>query len=104
MATSKKKTAKKPTAKRVLLRTQSAGVHFGTLVSRTGSEAVLNGSRRIWRWYGANTLSELATAGLDSTKSRVAVPVDGHTVLGVIEVLPVSEAAASTIEASKWAP
>lgn len=60
----------------VIVRTYSAGVHFGYLVSREGKEVRLTESRRIWSWEGANTLSEMATSGLNPNKSRVSVPVD----------------------------
>jgi|CXWL01.1.fsa_nt_gi hypothetical protein len=97
-------TKKKTAEQYFIIRTQNAGVHFAKVRSRDGSEAVLDSSRRIWRWYGANTCSELATTGLDSSKSRVATPVDGHVVLGVIEILPCTAAAVATFEAAKWAP
>jgi hypothetical protein len=76
------------TTKKVIVRTENAGVHFGTLVSKEGDEVVLNGARRIWNWKGANTCSELALSGLDPTSSRVAKPVDGHLIRGWIEILP----------------
>lgn len=87
----------------VIVRTYSAGVHFGRLVAKEGDEVVLDGSRRIWRWYGANTLSELSLKGLDAKKSRVSEPVNGHRIKGWIEILPCAPEASSTIEAAKWA-
>ncbi len=39
----------------VLVRTYSAGVHFGILVKRDGKEVTLANCRRIWSWNGANT-------------------------------------------------
>ena len=62
----------------VLVRTYSAGVHFGYLVSRKGKEVQLIKSRRIWKWVGAWTLSEIATAGVDITKSKI-----GSSILGL---------------------
>ena len=89
--------------KKVVVRTVNAGVHFGKLVAREGDEVVLDGARRIWRWFGANTCSELAIAGLDEVRSRVAGPIDGHRIKGWIEILPCSDAAISKIESAKWA-
>lgn len=102
----KKKTASKKTSKPyVIVRTYSAGVHFGRLVSRTGDEVVLDGSRRIWRWRGANTLSEIATKGFDYANSAIACAVDGHLVKGMIEILPCAPDVAKAIEgASAWKP
>ena len=92
----------KPTGKPVIVRTYSAGAHFGYLVSRDGKEVTLTGSRRIWRWYGAWTLSEIATAGLDEKKSRVAAPVD-IVLTEAIEIIDCTPEAVAKIEAAKWA-
>lgn len=88
--------------KPVLIRTYSAGVHFGYLVSREGKEVSLERSRRIWSWQGANTLSEIATSGLDSQRSRVAAPVT-ITLTEAIEVIDCSPDGVKSIEAAEWA-
>jgi hypothetical protein len=91
----------------VLLRTKSAGVHVGELVSRSGQEASLRNAVRIWRWQGANTLHEISLSGIDSAATsgytRVSDPVDEITVLEVIEVIPVSEVALASIRSAGWA-
>ena len=86
-------TKAKTTAKPVIVRTYSAGVHFGYLVSRNGKEVVLEKSRRLWRWFGAWTLNEIATAGLDQSKSKIAAPVSTITLTEAIEIIPATEAA-----------
>jgi len=90
------------TMKPVIVRTYSAGVHFGYLVRRDGKEVDLVKSRRIWRWFGANTLSEIATSGLDPKASRVAVPVT-ITLTEAIEVIDCTPEAVEKIEAAQWA-
>lgn len=90
--------------KKVIVRTVNAGVHFGTLRKKKGDEVVLDGARRIWRWFGANTCSEISLTGIDSGKSRVAKPVDGHWLKGAIEILECQPEASKTIEAAAWAP
>lgn len=94
---------KKKSTKRqaVLVRTYSAGVHFGYLVKRTGKEVELERSRRIWRWFGANTLSEIATAGLDQSRSKVAAPVS-ITLTEAIEIIDCTPSAVASIEGAKW--
>lgn len=89
--------------KKVIVRTVNAGVFFGTLRRKSATEVSLDGARRIWNWYGANTCSELALTGLDSARSRVGEPVDGHEVSGWIEILPCADDAAKKIEVAKWA-
>src|SRR5574343_1453704 len=49
--------------KYVIVRTYSAGCHAGTLADRDGREGVLTGARRLWRWAGAASLSEMANRG-----------------------------------------
>ena len=76
-------------AEQVLIRTFSAGVHFGTLKSSNGKEVTLINARRIWRWYGANTLHEIALRGVDeSSKISEAVPL--ITLTEAIEIIPMS--------------
>lgn len=88
--------------KPVIVRTYSAGVHFGYLKRRDGKEVTLERSRRIWRWDGAWTLSEIATAGLNTTKSRVAAPVT-IILTEAIEIIDCTPAAVASIEAAGWA-
>lgn len=104
MAAKKKVKARAPkaSAKPVIVRTYSAGVHFGYLVSRNGKEVVLERSRRIWRWFGAWTLNEIATSGLDVSKSKVAAPVN-IILTEAIEILDCSPAAVASIESAAWA-
>ena len=86
----------------VIVRTYSAGVHFGYRVSREGKEVRLTRSRRIWRWGGAWTLSEIATTGLDASKSKVAAPVD-ITLTEAIEIIDCTPAAVASLEGAQWA-
>ena len=87
--------------KPVIVRTYSAGVHFGYLARREGKEVDLVRSRRIWRWGGAWTLSEIATAGLDVSKSKVAAPVD-ITLTEAIEIIDCSPASVGSLEGAQW--
>lgn len=85
----------------VVVRTYSAGVHFGYLASREGKEVHLERSRRLWRWYGAWTLSEIASFGLDVKKSKVAAPVD-IILTEAVEIIYCSPEATLIIESAGW--
>jgi hypothetical protein len=87
--------------KPVIVRTYSAGVHFGYLVSREGREVTLERSRRIWYWRGAYTLSEIAASGLEIDLSKVAAPVS-IVLTEAIEIIDCTPAAAIILEAAKW--
>ena len=89
----------KTNKKHVIVRTYSAGVFAGVLASRKGSEVVLKNARRLWYWSGAASLSQLAVDGVSNPgacKFPVAVPE--VTLLGVIEILPLSDKAKATID------
>jgi hypothetical protein len=84
----------------VIIRTQSAGVFAGTLISRKGNEVVLKDARRLYYWDGAATLSQLAMEGVSKPQNcKFPCTVDSITLLGVIEVIPCTKAAQTCIEA-----
>ncbi len=81
-----------------MVRTYSAGVFAGTLEKREGSEATLRNARRIHWWEGAASLSQLATTGTSKPeKCRFPVPVAEVLLLGVIEIIPITDGAAASI-------
>jgi len=87
--------------KTVLVRTYSAGVHFGWLVSRKGKEVELKNARRIWSWKGANTLNEIANSGVGS-ESKVSEPVASIVLTEAIEVLSMSKSAVAKMATIGW--
>lgn len=86
----------------VLIRTYSAGVHFGKLDKREGREVTLTNARRVWQWRGARTLSEMALRGVDTKSSRISEAVPSILLLEAIEVIPVTEEAAKNLYAAEW--
>ncbi len=87
--------------KHVIVRTYSAGVWYGLLIEQDGKEVRLQDARRIWRWRGANTCSELALHGCDSEYSRVAEPVS-VALTEAIEIIDATEEAADRFAACAW--
>ena len=72
----------------VIVRTYSAGVFAGTLVSREGKEVVLSDARRLWFWAGAASLSELAVLGTSKpNECKFPAPVEEVLLTEVIEIL-----------------
>ena len=85
--------------KKVIVRTYSAGVFFGTLISRDGKEVVLHNARRIWYWDGAASLSQLAMEGTKKPETcKFPCPVDEVLLLNAIEILDTTPAAKASIE------
>ena len=87
---------------KVIIRTYSAGVHFGTLSKKAGNEVILINSRRLWRWKAKESisLSALAQKGLAPTGNEFA-PTLPSIWLEAIEIIPCSSMAIEEIENEK---
>ena len=75
----------------VIVRCESAGCFFGSLVESDISKgyAVLSNARRIWYWSGAASLSQLAVDGTCKPKDcKFPVAVPSITLGKVIEIIP----------------
>jgi hypothetical protein len=85
----------------VIVRTYSAGAWAGVLVSRDGKEVELTEARRLWRWEGAASLSQMALTG--PTKSAgCKFPAPVNVILTeAIEIMPATDTARAAIEAVK---
>ena len=87
-----------PEEKYVIVRTFSAGVFAGTLVSRKGKEVQLSDARRLWYWAGAASLSQLAVDGTSKpTQCKFPVAVPEITLTEAIEILIVTPKAKASI-------
>ena len=86
-----------------LIRTYSAGVHFGTLANRDGKEVTLANARRLYQWSGACSLSQVATDGVRLSGSKISVIVPEIILTEAIEIIPMSEKAATEMmNAEAW--
>ena len=87
--------------KKVIIRTYSAGVHYGTLDQKHGKEVILKDAIRLWAWDGAFTISALAMSGTSKPEScKFSVPVDSIT-LEMVEIIPCSAGSQKSIEGVK---
>lgn len=83
-----------------IVRADRAGVFFGHIKERVGSEVTMTNVRRLWYWSGACSLSQLAVDGVKNPgECKFTVIVPEMTILGVIEIIPANEAAVKSIEA-----
>lgn len=82
--------------KYVIVRTYSAGVHFGRLMWRYGKEVLLCDARRIWYWEGAFTLNAIAVNGVAKT-SKLSIPVSEILLTEAVEVIPCTETASANL-------
>lgn len=82
----------------VIVRSASAGVFAGSLVSRNGQEVELSNARRLWYWDGAASLSELAERGVSKPgKCKFPCEVTAVILTGAVEILPVTPEARKSI-------
>lgn len=78
--------------KYVVVRTTNAGVFYGLLKVYENRCAVVEEARRIWRWVGAASLSQLAMEGVKSPdECKIPREVDYVMLEEVIEVIPLRE-------------
>lgn len=84
--------------KNVIIRTYSAGVWFGDLSEKSGSEVILKNARRMWKWKAKEgiSLSACALYGVDGSESKIVEPV-ASVWLDVIEIIECSEKAINSI-------
>jgi len=82
-----------------IVRTYSAGVFAGEVVSRAGKEVKMKNARRIWYWDGAASLSQLAMEGTTEPKNcKFPCEVNEVTLTEAIEIIPCTEKAQKSIK------
>lgn len=83
----------------VIVRTYSAGAFAGYIVSRKGQEVVMKDARRLWKWKGAASLSQMAVDGVSApNECMFPCTVPRVELLQVIEILFASPTAQKSIE------
>lgn len=85
----------------VLIRTYSAGVHFGYLSKRestlAGIEVQLLNARRVYYWDGAASLSQMAMEGVTKPENcKMSMPVTSIDLIA-IEIIPITEKAKTNL-------
>lgn len=85
--------------KKVIIRTYSAGVWFGTLEQKDRNEVILRNARRMWQWWAKEgiSLSSVSVNGIKHEKSKIAEQVEAVW-LEAIEIIPCTESAITSIE------
>lgn len=102
MITSDKQSTNPLIGKYVIVRTYSAGVFAGELERKSGQEVTLKNVRRLWKWEGAASLSQLAMEGTKSpNECKFPCEVDKIELLQAIEILEVTDMAKKSIKQVK---
>ena len=82
-----------------IIRGDRSGVFFGEIAERNGREVTIRNARRLWRWDGAASLSQLAVDGPKKPQNcKFTVTVSSIVILDAIEILPCTEQAEESIK------
>lgn len=86
---------------KVIVRTYSAGVWYGTLKEKAGREVIITDARRMWRWQAAKSisLSGVVAYGIKDEGSKICPAVNAIW-LEAIEIIPCTDGAIKSIEAA----
>ena len=85
--------------KKVIVRANGAGVFFGTLKEKNGSEVTLVNARKLHYWDGAGAVEGIAIQGTTKPQDcRFTVWVSEICILDVCQILPATEEASKIIE------
>jgi len=88
--------------KYVIARTYSAGVFAGILDKREGKEVEMSNARRLWRWCGAASLSQLSQEGTSKpSECKFPCEVAKIILIEVIEILECTDKARESIKGVK---
>lgn len=88
--------------KYVIVRSYSEGVHAGILEKKEGTEVFLKDSRRLWKWSGAFTLSELSVSGTkDPGNCKFSCLLPSINILNCCSIIPCTDIARNSIEGVK---
>ena len=87
--------------KKCIVRSNDAGVYYGTVTAVDGETVKVENVRNIWKWEGANCLADIATKGIASGKvSRV---VSSMVLNHCCQIIPCEEASIKNLDTiSVW--
>ena len=85
-----------------IVRCDSAGVFFGKIKERNGSEATMTEVRKLWSWDGACAVEQLAQDGTKAPGNCCfTVTIHEMTVLSAIQIIPCTDAASVSLRGVK---
>lgn len=83
-----------------IVRADKAGVFFGKIKERKGDEVTMTDVRKIWYWYGACAIEQIAVDGV-APQSKLTVTVKEMTIIEVCQIIPCTEKATEKLLAIK---
>lgn len=81
-----------------IVRCDRAGVFFGKIKERNGSEVTMTDVRKLWSWEGACAVEQLAQEGTKTPKKcHFTVMIKEMIVLGAVQIIPCTDAASASL-------
>lgn len=81
-----------------LVRSYDAGVYYGTVTDIEGETVRVENVRNIWRWRGANCLSDIADHGVgDKAYTRISINVGSIVLNRVCQIISMTDAAINNL-------
>ena len=85
--------------KYVIVRSHLAGVFFGILSEKNGTELTLTNARKFYYYSGANTVEDIADKGALNVKNcKVTIEVEEIVISDFVQILPCTEKAVEQIK------
>lgn len=85
-----------------IVRCDRAGVFFGAIKERNGTEVVMTNVRKLWYWDGACAIEQLAVDGtVTPGNCKFTRVVPEMIVTGAIQIVPCSEKATASLRSVK---
>lgn len=90
--------------KKVIVRADRAGVFYGELVEKNGSDVLMKNVRKMWYWAGARAVEEMSQIGTKSPENcKFTTVVDEMEIAHSIQIIPCTPEAIKSIEGvSAW--
>jgi len=85
--------------KKVVVRTEKAGVFYGTLKEKTEKSVVMKDVRKLWYWDGACAVEELAINGVRNPDNcKFTLTVEEMEINNWEQIIPATKKASKNIE------
>ena len=82
-----------------IVRTEQAGMFFGQIKKRTGTDVVMTDCRRLWYWDGAASSSQLAIDGVSKPENcKFPEALKENLLFGAKEITPCTEKSVASIK------
>lgn len=88
--------------KKVIVRANGAGVFFGELKEKNGTEVTMCNVRKLFYWDGAAAIEQLAVDGTSNPDGcKFTIIVDEMTITNVLQIIPCTEKAIKSLTSVK---